>query len=277
MKGGAWVALAAALLLLFAAFVAAPAARAGPAPALTAASTASNLTGSISGPKVIRTNGDGFYDFNATGGAAYASNGTLVGNLTFYATVVAGNTSGVTITPSSGTIANGTYRGAALQVNNVSQVLTLSVEITSVYQTTNDSINLTYAVSVVQPYVVAATIFDRASATVLSFVVTVSLDGAPVGSVTVPSLTSGTSYDLSFDYVTLGLASGWHTFSLTLAAAHGLVTFTNGSTFYAVSFYIPGATPDYTLWYVAGVVAFFGVLFIFATRVAARRRGVARK
>jgi hypothetical protein len=271
------IAAALAVVALIAAiFAAAPPVPAAPSPHLAPA-TASNLTGSISGPTVLAQLGHGSYYINATGGPAFAANGTQVGNLTFYATSLAGNTTQLSVTPGSAAIVNGSYPGVILAVNNVTQVVTISVEIASVYQTSNETINITYTVTVVQPYIVSATIVDRSTATVLSFVVTIFLDGVAVGTVTVPTLTSGTTYGLNYQYVTLSLSSGWHTFSMSLASEHGLVSFANGSTSYSSSFYIPGSPPSYELWYVAGIVAFFGVLFIFATRVAARRRGAVRR
>jgi len=277
-RAAAVLALGLALLLGLAALAAPAAAGRNPASSSDLAGAAtSNFTASMSGPTLLATSADGFYDVNATGGAAYAPNGTLVGNITYYASIFASNTTGITFTPTTATISNGSYRGAALTVNAIAQLVTIDVLVTSVSSTANDSINLTYTIHVVQPYELAATLVDRSTATVLSFVVTIELDGSAVGTVTVPTFTAGSTYDLSYKYVTLGLGSGWHTFTISLANEHGLVTFPNGSTAYSVSFYIPGAPPDYTLWYVAGIVAFLGVVFIFATRVAARRRGAVRR
>ena len=69
----------------------------------------------------------------------------------------------------------------------------------------------------------------------------------------------------------------WHTFSISLASQHGLVTFPGGAQQYSQSFYVTGPPPDYTVWYVAGIGAFLGAVFIWSTRVAARRRGRAKK
>ncbi len=55
------------------------------------------------------------------------------------------------------------------------------------------------------------------------------------------------------------------------------MTFPGGAQQYSETFYVNGPPPDYTIWYAAGSVAFVGALFIWSTRVAARRRGRAKK
>jgi len=239
------------------------------------ASTA--VAGTITGKNVLALNGGGYYFINASGGPAFAANGTQVGNLTYYATVTGANLTGVTLVPSRSGISGGAVQKTQLTVGNVSEVLTIVVEIASVYQSTNVSINITYAVSVVRPYVLTLNLVSDSSSTILGFVLSVDLDGTPVGTVSIPTLTAKQSYSATFQYATTGLAPGPHTFTVSLANEHGLVTFAGGATSYSSSFYVTGAPPNYTLWYVAGAVAFFGAIFIFVTRVAARRRNPTRK
>lgn len=235
------------------------------------------LTGTVTGPNALGFNGSHVYFINGTGGPAYLSDGTLVGTLSWYASVSGLNTTGVTVSPASGVL-SGTGPGqVTLSASALPQVITLRVELSSVYNGANVSTNLTESVTVLQPYVVAATIVAASGANVFAFSVAVDLDGAPVGTAQVPALSANGTYHLKFDYATLGLSSGDHTFTISLAAEHGLVHFANGATQFSQTFYVPGPAPNYSLWYVTGAVAFFGVLFILATRVAARRRGANRR
>jgi len=252
-----------------------PARAAGPLAA--SVSSATPVTGSIGGTHVLAIGGHGAYYVNATGGPAYAANGSRVGNLTYYATIAGVNTTGSSISPASDPIYNGTSPVATLTVGSVAETLTLNVLISSVYKTQNESINLTYTVHVVQPYVVSATIIDVSTSDVLSFPIIVSLDGTQVGNVSIATITPNAPYHFSFSYLTLGLSTGWHTFTISLAKEHGLVVFADGATSYSVSIYVPGPPPDYTIWYIVGLVAFVGTIFILVTRVAARRRGAQRK
>ncbi|HTS32844.1 MAG TPA: hypothetical protein VMI55_02760 [Thermoplasmata archaeon] len=240
-------------------------------------SQSSPLKGNITGPTVLATGANQRYLIQATGGPAVAPNGTIVGNLTYYASVTGPNPTGVMITPTSAALLAGTPGQPLLTPGSVPQTLTISVELVSVLNASNETLNLTYVVQVVQPYVVAAEIFNPSNLTASSFPVAIDLDGTQVGNVTIPSLLAHTGFNLSFSYATLSLSTGWHSFSISLYQAHGLLKFANGSTEYDQSFYIPGPAPDYTIWYITGVVAFLGVLFIFGARVGARRRGATKK
>jgi hypothetical protein len=237
----------------------------------------SSVLGNITGPTILSTASNGTYAINASGGPAFGANGSKVGNLTFHASLSGANLTGVSVSPASGNLTGNRSLSTVLTVGAIAETVTISVEISSTYGKLNSSLNLTYPVNVVVPYVVAAEIVNGPSATVLSFAVVIELDQSPVGSVKVPTLTPGSTYNLTYRYPTLGLSSGEHTFSISLANEHGLVRFANGQTSYSASFYVTSAPPDYTVWYVAGIVAFIGVLFIFASRVAARRRGALRK
>ncbi|MGD0249862.1 MAG: CARDB domain-containing protein [Thermoplasmata archaeon] len=246
----------------------------GPAARATATTP---VAGSVRGPTVLATGATGHYTIYGTGGPAIAANGTQVGNLTYYVSLAASDLTGVTVAPAQAALGPGLNGTPILTVGTVPETVTMTVMVSSVYLTQNVSTNLTYSVQVVQPYVVSATIVNVAKTTVLAFPVAIYLDGQQVGTVSVGSLTPGGEYNLSYDYATTGLSTGEHTFTISLLAEHGLVVFANGAQSYSQSFYVTGPAPNYALWIVVGAVAFVGVLFIFATRVAARRRGGARR
>lgn len=249
----------------------------GVAPAHPIASTATPVQGNVSGKSVLAFNAASFYFINASGGPAFAANGTMIGNLTYYASVTATNLTAVSVVPSTSGFSGGAAQKTELTVGNVSEIVTIVVEIASVYQSSNATLNLTFTVNVVQPYVLTLSLVSDASSTVLGFILIVDLDGTPVGTISIPSLTARESYTATFQYATTGLASGEHTFTVSLTNEHGLVSFAGGGSSFSTSFYVPGPPPNYTLWYVAGGVAFFGAIFIFLTRVAARRRAPSRK
>ena len=246
------------------------------APTARAAGTPA-VTGSVTGPTLVSTGSTTKYEISGYGGPALSANGTVVGTVSFYTALVGTNLSGVSLSPPRANFTRNQSVAADLTVGNASERITIDVMISSVYQGKNQSTNFTFPLTVVQPYVVAATIVDSSSAAVRGFTAFVTLDGTVIGNVSVPSLQPGGTYQLTFKYPTLGLSSGDHTFAISLAQEHGLITFANGQTVCSQTVYVTGPAPDYTLWYVAGIVAFFGVLFIFASRVAARRRGAARR
>ena len=93
----------------------------------------------------------------------------------------------------------------------------------------------------------------------------------------VAALSPGASFPLSFSYVPPYLAPGWHTFSLSLAQEHGLVTFSGGSDQFTSSFYVAGEPTNKKIWYFAGATALVGAIFIWRKWVGARRRGRPKK
>lgn len=270
--------LAALVLLVASAVALGPgvAAASGVAAVPSQSSPVTPLTGNLSGPNVVGVSTNDSYSINGTGGPAFL-NGEKVGNLTWYASVSGTNTSVITIVPTSGDLNGSTPGTVTLEMGALVQVITLTVELASTNHTTNDTFNMTQVIHIVQPYLLTLHLHVSSVAAIHEFNLTIDLDGVPVGRIHIPPLAAGTNTTAEFLYATLGLSPGTHTFTASLIAEHGLITFAGGATTMTVTFFVPGAPPSYTVWYVAGIVAFFGALFIIVTRVAARRRPVAKK
>lgn len=254
----------------------APAALGSAVPA--AAGSSPPLAGNVSGPGFVATSGTASFYLNASGGPA-GPLGAIIGTISWNATLSGGNLTGSSVSPSTGTITNATSQPVTMTVTTgaVVETLKLTVKLTSTGLSGNKTTDVSTSFRIVTPYVVRATLVAGANAAVLPFNVTVALDGAVVGAMTVPKLSPNETYDLVYRYASGGLSSGDHTFTLAIADPHGLVTFSNGLTVETTTFYVAPAPTSDTVWYVIGAVAFFGVLFIYATRVAARRQGSARR
>lgn len=235
------------------------------------AANSSPITETTTGPSVVGRALTATYEINATGGPAVAANGSLVGSLSYNATLSGGNISGASVTPANGPILPA---GTAVKFTapNVTESLTLRVEITSKFGTASVFSNFTTSISIVQPFVLSGTLVVGAT-TVDGFNMTVAVDGRSVGHVTVPTIRAGQSYAFSFDYVPESIAPGWHTMSVSLAPEHGLVTFQGGLSRLSVQFYVMGAPPDYALDFALGIAAFAVAVFIWGSVVGARRRG----
>ena len=233
--------------------------------------------GSVNGPSVVGTGTTTTFYINGTGGPAVSSNGSVIGTLSWKAKLSGPVLTGISVSPNSSTFSGSAPGVIHLKVAKITESITINVEITSSYLSTNATANVSYPVAIVVPYVVHAILVVGSGHSTLGFDVTVELDGAPVGTVSVPPIAANGSYNLTYDYATTGLSPGEHTFTISLANEHGLVTFPGGAVQYSQSFYVVGPPPDYTLYVLVGIVVFFGVLFILVTRVAARRRPAARK
>jgi len=251
-----------------------PAARAV-APAATATTP---IAGNVTGPALVATSSNATFYLNASGGPAYSGK-QLTGKMTWSATLVGADLTGFSVSPSNGTISNSPSGPVKLTVatGTVVESLRVTVEVKSSSSTANETANVSGSFRCVVPYVVHAVLVAGPGAVVLPFLVAVDLDGAPVGTVRVPELQPNATYDLLYRYPSGGLSSGYHTFSLSIGKPHGPVSFSNGLMVESTTFYVAPPPPNNSVWYVAGVVAFFGVLFIYGTRVAARRRGSARR
>ncbi len=234
------------------------------------------LTGHITGPTNVGVALTANYRVYATGGPAIAANGTQVGILSYTASLVGLNTTSATVSPNSGVLINGTTN-ISLVAPNITESVSLYVDVVSNFTGTNQTINLTYTINIVTPITLSAVLDVVGPGAVKAFALTVDLDGAAVGTVAVPSLTAGQTYPVNYSYVNPGLSSGWHTFTISLTEEHGLVVFQGGSESFSKSFYVTGSSNDYDDWYLAGGIAFVLAVFIWVTRVGARRRPKAKK
>ncbi len=274
------LALFAALLVVLAAVTGLAAASASPAASASVAPAAALAApvGNVSGPALVATDSNGTFYFNASGGPA-VQNGSIVGTIAWNATLTGNNITGVVATPDNGTITAATTQPISVLVTTgaIAEHLILTISLNSSLSNVSKTATLTYTFLVVVPIVLAAVLVVGSSAGVLPFNVSVALDGSPVGTVGVPQLAASATYNFSFRYATTGLSSGYHTFTLSVADEHGLVTFGNGVTVLTTTFYVAPPTPNYGVYYILGIVAFIGVLFIYAARVGARRRGGGRR
>jgi CARDB len=247
---------------------------AGPAaPGARAAAVGASvpLEGNLTGPSTVAAGSNDTYFVNGTGTGEAAGS-----TLTWNASLSGANTSGASVEPVSGGVTPGTPTKIYLNPGSTLQTLTITVELKT-SAVANVTLNLTKTVNVVAPVVLKAVLVAGPNAGVLPFTLAVYLDGAKVGSVSIPSLAADGTYNLTFDYPATSLSPGTHTFLLSLANEHGLVTFAGGGTVLTRTFYVAPPPTDTALWIVVGVVAFFGVLLILASRVAARRRGGTRR
>ena len=246
-----------------------------PAPAARADTSTSSLTGTITGPSIMGTGLRANFQVTATGGPAVAPNGTVMGVLSFKASLVGLNTSTGSITPPQGVLINGTI-SLSVVAPNLTESMTLYVELNSTFAASSTTTNLTYVIQVVTPITLAGTLHVVGPASVKNFALTVNLDGRPVGTILVPTLTSGQTFPIQYSYVAQTLSPGWHTFGVSVAQEHGLLAFSNGAEAITIDFYVPGPSPDYTIWILAGSFALIAAVVIWVRLVGARRRPKAR-
>jgi hypothetical protein len=241
-----------------------------PAPAHAAASYPA-ITGNITGPSVVGRSLQVQYTVYGSGGPAVAANGTMVGNITYNATLSGNNVTTASIQPTPGVLVDGSVI-LRFTAPNLTEAVTISVNLTSSYGGANASKTISKVVQIEAPYVLSG-LLVAGPTTVAGFNMTVTVDGVPVGQVVVPSIGANGSYRFSFNYVPQSVAPGWHTMAVSLAPEHGLVTFTGGLSELSVRFFITSPPPNYALDVGVGVAAFAVAVFIWGSVVGARRRG----
>lgn len=223
------------------------------------------------GPSIVGTGLKAEYNLSASGGPALAANGTTVGFIDFNVTLGGTNVTSASIQPPTGVLVNGSVI-LTFTAPNLTQVVTMHVELNSSYHNTSVIDHFNQTVRIVSPYVLSGTLVAGRTA-VTEFNMTVTVDGTPVGVVEVPSIQANSSYSFKYDYVPVGLAPGWHTIAVSVVPQHGLVEFQGGVQQLTLDFYITSPPPDYALDVGVGIAAFVGAVFIWGSVVAARRRG----
>jgi hypothetical protein len=245
----------------------------GASPAAHPASNYPPFSVTINGPHLLGLLEKASFVVTASGGPAELPNGTYVGNYSFRASLAGGNVSSGNVAPPSGVLQNRTVT-LSVQAPDSPGVDSLVVEVSSVAPNGtrgNVTGNFTAPFTVVVPYTVTALLRNPNNYSVLRLKVDVALDGSYVGTVVVPSIAAGGSYVVSYNYTTLGLPSGWHTFTFSLAGPAGLVVFANGETSYSVSFYVAPPPPNYTNDYLIGIASVAVAIFILTLFFGPRR------
>jgi hypothetical protein len=242
-----------------------------PAPAHAATASYPPITETTVGPSIVGKSLQATYTITGSGGPALAANGTLVGNITYNATLSGKNVSSASIDPTPGVLVNGQVL-LRFTAPNLTENVRLQIELTSTYQGNNTSAFFNTTIQIVAPYVLSG-LLEAGPTTVTGFNLTVTVDGTPVGHAVIPTIVANGSYRFSFDYVPQGLGAGYHTIAVSLAPEHGLVTFPGGVEQINLQFYITGPPPDYSLDVAIGIAAFAVAVFIWGSVVGARRRG----
>ncbi len=239
------------------------------AAAQKAAGGKGTLTAHFYGASVMATHGTLDLYLVAFNGTAVNSTG-LVGNYTFTTTLLGQNTSGSFVNPNSGALATNNQTFSVGGLNNTG-TYTLTVDLTSHGPEGNESGNFSVSFQVVLPILLDATIYNTSNRTVTGATVIILLDGRRVGSAAISTLSPGGHTQFVYNYTTLGLASGTHSFTLVLQANPGLLVFSNGGTSETISFYVAPPPVNYTADWEVGIAVTVLAIFISLFLVVPRR------
>ncbi len=227
------------------------------------------LTARLTGPPAIAVKGKGNFYMVAFNGTAVDASG-LVGNYTFTTQLLGPNTTGAFVQPPSGAFATDNQ---TFTVGSISSpgTYTLAVSLVSHGPSGNETANFTRTFQVVTPYLLTATVYNPSNRTVTGASVEVLLDGKVLGSAGLTSLAPLTHATFTYNYTTLGLSPGEHTFTLVIQSVPGLLVFSGGAHTESISFYVQAAPANYTLDWEVGILLTVLAIFISLLIVAPRR------
>lgn len=244
-------------LLLMALLLCVPAASAHTAPSVQAV---------LQGPTLIANSTTAHYKLIVGGGPASSGGG----NYSYTATVSARNTTGVSISPVSGSSALGVFY-VNITAGGSAEVLTAKFNITS--GTGSDRVNVTreFLITVVHPVVITVPVSNEGNVGVQGANITLYINGHYIGTKEV-NLSAGATENVTFVWLAYSYPQGKSTATVIVNSTGSLV-FSNGQTETSFTIYIPGNGNRLVEDYIIVGIIFAAALFV----LLALRRAKPRK
>ena len=152
------------------------------------------------------------------------------GNFTYTATVKATNTTGSSVTPSSGTNAKGVFKLNVTMPTEAPQTVTISINATSVQGTGGPSRFLVkeFTIAAVVPIELKATVFNNGQVDALNVTAKFFADGVLLNT-QLFNVSAFGSKVLTYNWTFLKIASGKHVVSITVDEPSKVVEFSDGN------------------------------------------------
>lgn len=129
-----------------------------------------------------------------------------------------------------------------------------------------------WIISVVQPYVFSAQVLNEGGVDVNDVTVSFLVDGVLAGSKTV-NLSAQSSAEVSYSWVTAGLADGQHVSEIRIDGDNEFVTLYSGEKSYISTFYVGQQDYGGTNWFLGIVLAILALVLLWVYRKPVRNRG----
>ena len=226
----------------------------------------------VFGPTVLGLNSTASFNVSVVGGPAESG-----GNYSIEAYLTGSNLTGAVPQKTSSyaaTSPNGTFTFNVTSPIFAGDV-TLVVNATSISSKDGktEKADTTYAISVVEPIIISATIKNSGTIKFIDVPVKFYVDGILVGDKTIFSLDPGAEANVSYDWLTTSIAEGRHEIKITADLnGDGSINEAEGDVVIIQYFYKEPAAIHPAIIIVLCVVAVLAVLFLFLT-IRKRRRG----
>ena len=245
--------------LLATAFLALMLLSAAPPPA-----TASGALNSVTnGPLVATISGNSLVANSSTHQYLVVASGGVSGNYSFTAYVTAGNSTGLSITPASGTSAIGRFY-TNVTAGTHAEVVTLNVNITIGSGSLQSNTTKQFLIDVVNPVVITIPVENEGGSGVANANVSLFVNNELIQSKNV-TLAAGQTTNVTFVWVAYHYPTGRVT-ATAVISSNGQLLFSNGASETSFPIYIPGSSENTIDGYIiiacfAAAVALFFVFF----------------
>lgn len=159
-------------------------------------------------------------------------------NYTYKAEIVAGNKSGSSVTPSTGSSATGVF---ALNVTmpGEAQTIKVRVNVTSKGNTSDETVFKVreYEVKVISPIVITATVYNTGDVDAKNVTARFYADGIMLGEQAF-DISSGGSKKLTHNWTWANIAEGKHVVTVVVDDDDGIVEFSDGNNVYSMTIYV---------------------------------------
>ena len=165
--------------------------------------------------------------------------GDLTGNYSYRAEIVAGNETGSSITPSSGSSADGVFYFNVTMPGAAPQKIKIKVNATSIEWRGKDSKSRVseFEIQVVDPIVIRATVLNNGAIDASNVTARFYADGALIGT-RVFNVSSHASVDLEYNWTFFRVDSGKHIITVTVDDPNNLAEFSDGNNVFSRTIYI---------------------------------------
>jgi hypothetical protein len=169
-----------------------------------------------------------------TGGPA-AQEGT---NYTYKAEIIAGNKTGSSVSPTSGSSATGRFN-ITVTMPGEAQTIKIRINATSKALDSDSSVDRVreFEVKVVQPIVITATVYNTGSVDAKNVTAEFFVDGILLGS-KMFDVAAGSSARLVHNWTWANIASGEHVVTITIDDPNGIVEFSDGNNVFSQVVYV---------------------------------------
>jgi CARDB len=164
--------------------------------------------------------------------------GDLGGNFTYKAEIVADNTTGSSVSPSTKTSQTGIFTFNVTMPGEAPQTIKIKINATSKASTKDSTYKVReYQMEVVDPIQISATVYNTGAVDAVGVTARFYADGTLLGTQTF-DVSAGSSTNLLYNWTWMSVSGGKHVVTVTVDDPNGIVEFSDGNNVYTMTVYV---------------------------------------